>query len=1112
MRNFLLRSGFKMSFVRGGTLTLLLILLTGFSYGASLFGDQTKNFVIKNKSLQQAIEQILEKSGYYVVYAVDNIKSLGTVTVEYSNITTEEALKNVLTSKGLTFTIKENNVVITKAPVEVQQPKSVNVKGRIIEKGTKRPIAGVTVIVLGTTKGAITDEKGQFNFTSNAGGIMEITFMGMKSQKVTISPSVAEYIIEMEQDAVAVDDVIITGIFNKAKESYTGAVSTVTAKDLKMFKGQNVLATLRNIDPSFNLVVDNKFGSDPNRLPEVNIRGNSSLPMTVKELNEGAKAQLNAPLVIMDGFEINLQKLMDFNDEEIESISILKDASATAIYGSRGANGVIVVTTKAPKEGKLTIYAQAGVNLEIADLSSYNLMNAREKLELERMVGNFNDDTDLGKDLKLKRKYNDQLSEVLKGVDTYWIGEPVRTGIGQKYNLRLEGGTKEFRWGASLSYNNIEGAMKGSSSDNFNGAITLSYSVGNVIFKNQTTIGFDKQTNSKYGSFSDYAKMNPYNRLKDEKGVLIKKYADDSYNPLCNAALNSKDESRYNEIINNFSIEWNIIPDLKLRGQIGISKILRRNDLFLPAEHSEFRDITSGDDLFRKGRYDYGSGEDFNYDISFNLNYNKVFNKLHAIYAGLDYSLAQRESFMFDFSGEGFSDERLDMIINALDYKNNSKPTGNEDLSRRMGLVGNFNYTYDNRYFIDLSFRVDGSSQFGSENKFAPFWSAGIGWNIHREAFLKGSKVINNLRLRGSYGQTGSQQFAAYQALSTFQYYTDKRYIIWNAAQLMGLGNSDLKWQVTDQVNGGIDLGLWGGRVTAGVDVYSKKTSNLLSQMDLPLANGFNSFADNVGEVVNSGFELMLGGYLIRDTQNEIMWSVNGKLAYNKSEIKKLSEAIKLQNEIAKSDGNVEINQLLYEGRSQNSLYAVPSLGIDPSTGNELFTNRYGEVVNKWDSRDKVYCGISDPKYRGNVSTMFSYKNLSLNLSFGYQWGGQQYNETLLKKVEVSKGVQMSGNLDKRVLTDRWQKAGDVKQFKGYDSGITKMSSRFILDDNSFSLQSASLQYRWSSKYLFEKLKLQTINFGVNMSDVFHISSIKRERGIEYPFARQISFTVSLLF
>ena len=1092
---------------------LFLIFTTQFSLDA--YSQEKKiSFTLENASLKEIISEIRKSSDYDFVYRDVNLEAFTRRDVTFKDATVAQILAECLKGTNLGYEINGKTIIIRKQDAKQEEAKVKTITGKVTdEQGNVLP--GVTVMIKGTTLGTATSPDGEYKLEIPGSGdqVLVFSFVGMKTQEIAIG-SRTKIDVKLAEDTETLEDVVVTGIFTKSKESYTGAVTSVSAKELKMYKGQNLLATLRNIDPSINVVANNALGSNPNVIPEINIRGNSSLPVTVDELNNQASKQLNAPLVIMDGFEISLQKLMDFNDEEIENINILKDASATAIYGSRGANGVIVVTTKTPKPGKLRIFAQGGINIEMPDLSSYDLLNARDKLELERIVGLYDDKEDVVRDRALKERYNELYSEVLKGVNTHWLSQPIRTGVGQKYNLRLEGGNEAFRWGTSLSYNSVMGAMKGSERNTFSGSVTLSYSVKNVIFKNQTGIDINKGVESKYGTFSDYAKMNPYYRIKDENGEYIKEYSikgEKQYNPLYNSRLNGKDEDKYTLITNNFSIEWSINSDLRLRAQLGLQKQTNTSDKFEPADHTSFASSTDSDSYFRKGRYTYGTGEDINIDANVTLSYSKTFLDKHQVYAGFDYSIAQEKNHNYTFIVEGFPDKKLDFIGNALQYEKNGVPSGTEELSRRVGFTGNVNYIYDNRYYMDLSFRVDGSSLFGTKNKFAPFWSAGIGWNLHNEKFMEKQDIVNNFRIRGSYGETGSQQFSSYQALSTFQSYTGKRYIIWNGSELMGLGNEKLKWQVTKQLNGGIEVGLFDGRLSASFDLYSKKTSNLLSQMDLPSANGFSSYVDNVGEVKNTGYEVMLSGYLMRDTHRNIIWSVTGKLAYTKNKITKLSEAIKRQSELYKAK-DVEINSLLYEGYAQNSIWAVPSLGIDPSTGYEIFLEKNGNITDKWNPSDKRYFGVDEPKYRGNLSTYFAWKDLSVNLSFAYQWGGQQYNETLLNKVEVTSSYINLNNVDSRVLKKRWQNPGDVKPYKGYGSSSTKATSRFVMDDNVFQFQSASVEYRFRSDFLRDRWKIETLNIGANMSDIFYISSIKRERGTSYPFARRLTLTLSVMF
>lgn len=1099
-------------------LMCLVIALGCTSLNAEVWSQQKKiDLNLGQIDLVQLFEKMQQKTNLRFVFNHEDVQGY-TVNGSISGKTIPEILDVALSGKPLKYEILDDHIVISqKTSTQAQGPELLKIKGRVTDsKG--HPLPGVTVMLKGTTFGAATDMDGKYDLSiqKDYATTLIFSFIGMKTQEVNIDGR-TEINIRMDDEAAQLEDVVVTGIFNKSRESYTGAVTNITSKELKMFKGQNLLSTLKNIDPAFNIVSNNALGSNPNVLPEINIRGNSSLPMSMEELNNKTSQQLNAPLIIMDGFEISLEKLMDFNDEEIANINIMKDAAATAIYGSRGANGVIVITTKAPVAGKMKIFAQAGISLEIPDLSSYNLLNARDKLALEKEAGLYSTEPgDPHRAQELEEKYYATLAEIIKGVDTYWLSEPVRTGVGQKYNLRLEGGSNEFRWGTSLSYNNIKGAMKGSERNTFSGSVTLSYTVKNVIFRNQTVLDYNKGVESKYGTFSDYARMNPYWRVKDENGEYIKNYTtilgSEMGSPLNDATLNTINQTKYDRMTNNFSIEWNIIDALRVKGQVGISREHSSSDQFLPAEHSSFnktQEWAKPENFFRKGSYDYSTGESTNLESRITMSYSRTFAEKHQLYAGLDWSLRQSKNYSYSFRGEGFSNEDYTFLGNARSYAQNGHPQGSEDVSRQVGFTGNINYTYDNRYYADFSYRVDGSSQFGSKNKFAPFWSAGIGWNIHRENFLQDHKVINNLRLRGSYGKTGSQQFQAYQALRTYQYYKDKRYMIWNGTSLMGLGNDHLKWQVTDQIDGGIEVGLWDNRISATFDIYQKKTSNLLSQMDLPLANGFRSFTDNVGEVTNNGFEAMVSGYVVRNTEKNLVWMLTGKIAYTKNEITKLSNALKLQTEQYKKQ-NVEINTLLFEGYSKYAIFAVPSLGIDPSTGEELFLDADGNTTTKWNPSAKRYFGQTEPKFRGNISSFFSYKDLSLNLSFGFHWGGQQYNETLLNKVEVTTGF-MQYNVDKRVWSERWQQAGDLKPYKRYGESATKASSRFVMDDNVFELQSASLQYRWHSNFV-KKLSLESVNFNVNMSDVFYISSIKRERGTSYPFARRVELSVGLIF
>lgn len=1123
---------FRLKKVKRKVSWLMLFLWVCLLPGNVFAQEQKVTLDFVDAKVSDVFDEINRQTGLGFVYNRTQLQEINPVTLQVENVTVDAALKQLLADTPFEYYFEAGSIVIRKR-MQVQKPQQLeerDVKG-VVKDEAGNPLPGVAVLLKGTTIGVATDVNGNFQLTvpQQEGLTLVFSFVGMKTQEYIVKDEKPLHIV-MEEDAKMIDEVVVTGIFQKARESYTGSVNTVNKEELRMFKGQNMLQTLRNIDASLNISMNNAFGSDPNQLPQINIRGTSSLPMSIDELNENTRQSVNAPLIIIDGFEISLTKLMDYNDDVIKSITILKDASATAIYGSRGANGVIVITTLKPEPGKLRVTLQAGITAELPDLNSYDLLNAAEKLDLENHIGLYEVAGNPGMTAEYQKQYNKRLKDVLSGVDTDWLALPLRNGVGQQYNLRLEGGSEEFRWSTTLSYKDTEGAMKGSSRKVFNGDIMLSYTHKSLIFQNSTSISNTIAKNSPYGAFSDYVAQQPYNRIYDDEGNLIRYFdgfyadSDPVQNPLYDAMLNIIDKSKTLSLINNFAVEWKIIHGLTLRGQLGISTNRLTSDLFYPAEHSMFSD----ESVYpvgspRKGSYTYGTGEDFSYDGRVTLSYSNLFKEVHQLYVGLDYSISQTDSKNYTFEAEGFANEDLSFIGNALQYVENGAPIATKDVSRRVGFTGNVNYTYDNRYYVDASFRTDGSSQFGAKKRFAPFWSVGIGWNLHREKFMASASFINSLRLKASIGETGAMDFSKSDVLTMYTYPSGERYALWNRAELQGLGNENLTWQKTDETNVGIEFQLFNGRLFGTFDYYTKITDGLVSSMNLPLSMGFPSYSENVGKVKNNGYELSLGGYLIRNTERDIAWTVNGQLVYNKNEVTKLSDAIVAQNEEFVASGTLsdtEPASLLYEGRPQYGLYVVRSLGIDPATGEEIFLDKDGNITNEWNTADRVYCGqnstYSSP-YRGNLSTLVRWKDLSFSMSFGFQWGGQMYNSTLRDRVEVTTANIQASNVDRRVYTERWQNIDDAVFFKGIEtigteSYRTNATSRFVMDDNWFEIQTIGLEYRWATAGLKEAIGAQSILFSLNMSNLWHFSSVKYERGTDYPFARNLQSTVSIMF
>ncbi len=1072
---------------------------------------------IKKSTLNTVLNQIKDQSGVKILFNVNSVKNIECDEVTFNNTPVDEALKTVLKDTGFGYQEVDGVVVIKEVPQPQEPQKPAEVKGKVID-ATGLPLPATAIMIKGTRTGFVTDENGNFSFTlrNPKGAILVFSFLGMKTQEVPYKGE-AFLNIKMEDDPNLINEVVVTGIFNRDMNTFTGSSTTIKAEEIQSFGNRNIITSLRNIDPSFNIIESNTFGSDPNRLPEIQIRGNSNLP-NVNELQDETRFGMNTPLIILDGFQSSLQKLLDINENEVESITLLKDASATAIYGSRGANGVIVITTKTPAMGKLKVNYRGDANVELPDLTGYSRLNAREKLELEKMVGVY-ETARAENDVPLKRYYNDVLNEVNSGVNTDWMSKPLRAGIGQRHNIRLEGGDKTFRYSASAQLNDIQGVMKESSRTNFNGTIKLSYTYNKVKFSNTLMIGIGNTSDSPYGSFSEYARLNPYWRAYDENGKVLKTlgyYGNFDYtsymsplptNPLYNATLNTFDRGQTAEITNNTSIEWTITGDLIMRARLGVTKVNGQTHDFKPADHTAFANYSEAD-MFRKGNYNFGVSNSFSYDGSLNLSYSKLFNQVHSLYAGFDMNVRENQNSNYAILAEGFLNPNFDFLSMALQYAKDGKPSGSESYVRSIGFTGSLNYTYDSRYNIEFSGRTDGSSQFGTNKRFAPFWSVGLGWIVSREDWFKNINFIDRLKLRASLGTNGHQNFSSYQALSTYRYYTNDRYYSWLGSYMLGLGNPDLRWQQKMNYNAGIEASFLKNRLNIVADVYLEKVNDLVSSVDLPASNGFRSYIENIGKMENRGFEFKATAVVVK--KKDLTWSITGAITHNKNTIIEISQALKDAQKSLEMATGANPNFLYKEGYSTNAIWVVPSLGIDPSTGKELYLKKDGTPTFTWSALDLEAVGIAEPKFYGNLNTSLRYKGLSVNLSFGYRFGGQQYNQTLINLVE---NANYKWNVDRRVYDSRWQKPGDVAAFKGLlVTTATNKTSRFVQDENTFNCQNINVRYDIKSSRLQNLMKIELITLSANMADIFYLSTVKRERGTSYPFSRQISFSVGLTF
>lgn len=845
------------------------------------------------------------------------------------------------------------------------------------------------------------------------------------------------------------------------------------------------------------------MGSNPNAVPDLVIRSTTSLS-TSNEVG------LNAPLIVIDGVEQSLQALYDMDINDIERVDILKDASATALYGENAANGVIVIERKRVSQSPVRIRYTFTPEVSFADLSSYDYCDAAQKLELERLAGLYNSTTG-----SLDKSYYEKLALVNSGVNTDWMSKPVRNSFSHSHSLSISGRGSGLDYNVNANYQDTEGVMKDDGRKRYGMNIYLSYTAVKDLIVTLRASHDQLNTNaSKYGSFSNYLACNPYDSPYDEYGNLRSSLSYNMDNPLYEASLSSfnKSQTRTQQI--SLDLRYNILPTFFVTAQGSYSTSRGTSDAFTSPDSHEFETVA----IKQKGRYELGNTSADQWAGKIVANYIHNFDKDGTMLTlNLGGEIKKNKSTASSLVGTGFlSDNQNDMAY-ATAYPNGGQPSGSEDLSTSLGGFLAANFMWKNRYVVDGSYRVSGSSKFGSDHRYAPFWSVGAGWNLHNEKFIKKLGWVNTLRLRGSYGYTGSVKFSSYQAVTTYKYNSDFLGYTGVGAIPIGMANPDLKWQTTKKFNVGITSSFLGDRLNVNLDVYNEKTIDMLIDRSLPPSSGTTSVKANLGSQTSNGIEFSVWGKIIRTKDWEWTLSVNG--LHSKTTINNISEAMKRMNEqnaTGYTDGSVSVasSSPLFqyrEGESPTAIYAVRSAGIDPATGREIFIKQDGSYTYTYDTKDQVACGDTNPVMQGSFSSMLQYKNFSLTASFQYRFGGKMYNSTRALKVE---NINPRQNCDVRAFTDRWTKPGDVKPYIDIANATGNTSvytDRFVEKDNELWLSSLYLQYNVPVTFL-RKIHVQKLYVGIGTEDLFRITSAKYERGTSYPYSRSVNMSASLTF
>ena len=876
------------------------------------------------------------------------------------------------------------------------------VYGRVIEKLSKEPMVGVTIRLDGHSTGVITDINGCYVLTlPEKGGLVIYSYIGFETRKIKVT-SRQKVNVQMVEATESIQEVIVTGYNSIQKESFTGNTTKIEKEDLLKVNPNNLISAIQTFDPSFRIQENLAAGSDPNSLPQFVLRGQTGIGETTlgqtstsSISREVLSGNSNLPIFILDGFEVDVEKIYDLDMNSIHSINILKDAAATAMYGSRAANGVIVIERRAPEAGKFRVQYSGVLSAELPDLSSYNLMNAREKLETERLAGLY--DSNTPEIDPYTNGYYQRLNNVLTGVDTYWLSQGLRTALNHKHSIFIDGGENDVRWGVELGFRGTEGVMKHSSRKNANAAFYVDYRIGGLQIKNKVTYTYNKSTDVPFNSFSDYSHLLPYMRLYDENGDYVRRLekfdgaSGTQVNPLYEINFyNSFDHSGYDEVTDDLSLNWRITDGLRLRGQFSVLMRNSTGDLYKDPASASYSASTGN----INGEKTESTQKRTVIDGSLSLMYNNTF-KGHNLNICLSSNMRQTQSTASETRYRGFPGG--DLVSSNYAAEVYGKPSSSDNTTRLVGALLTSNYTYNNIYLADLTGRIDGSSEFGSDKRWSMFWSTGAGINIHNYDFMKSNELFSMLKFRASYGLTGKTNFSLYSAKDMYQLQTDSWYPTGYGVFLYQMGNPNLKWERKYTLDYGVEIGLWHDKIYLKASAYDERTIDLITDYTIPSSTGFTSYKENMGKVKNTGVELELRARLYSD--RNWLFQLYGSFARNKNTIIEISQAMRDYNKRVEelfsgynpessSDSKYAKTYLeYYEGASLTSIYGMKSLGISPTNGKEIYLRRNGDVTDVWSADEWTIIGDTAPKGQGSFGYTLSYKQLSMFASFLYTFG-----------------------------------------------------------------------------------------------------------------------------
>lgn len=1029
------------------TLLLLGVLLFGFTVSAQ---SQKVSLDFKNERVEKVLASIKSQTGMSLVFSDQLVDVNRKVTMQLKDVTLKEALTRLLSGINLTFEIRNNKIYfIEKKAVSQPGSRKKRVTG-VVKDVMGEPLIGANVVEKGrSTNGVITDFNGKFTLEVDESASLVVSYIGYLAQDIPTKGK-GDFHIILKEDTNTLDEVVVTGYGDFKKATYTGSASVLTTEKLEALPVVSVGQMIESNIPGISVVAGTS--SQPGAKTTLRVRGVASMNASTE------------PLYVLDGVPIPSYDLSNFtsmseaggmgfietlNPADIESITVLKDAASASLYGAKGANGVVLITTKKGKEGKLRVNMAAKYGITDFAYTYRPLMGGEERRELIH-EGLVNFQLDKGVSEQEAQQYADanidQYAKRLPQGYSDWESALFKTGYQQDYNLSASAGNQNSSFIGSLGYTKQTGVSLNSEMERFTGRVDASNKYKKVEFGMNASFSWTKNVHLPEGKFYGSAiyaskvNLTPSTPIYNEDGTYASGYRENNgYNPILEAEVNDY-YARTVRAMGTAKIAYNVWGNLKVSSVFTVDYSLTK-DFF-------FQSPDGRDGATYQGRGRMQMTDRIRYTSQNNLTYSKTFGK-HSVSAVTAFEVMKYDYEDLYAAKKTYGQDINTSLGNAADPIDADQKLQEDAL---MSYVASVNYSYDDKYYASFSFRRDGSSRLSPDTRWGNFWSLSASWRLSQERFMQPLKsVLSDLKLRASYGVNGNlpSSYYGYQSTYTTGAFYSGKPSPWEST----LGNEELTWEKNYALNLGLDIGLF-SRVNVSLDWYTRTTKDLLMSKQLNSISGFSSLLTNVGQMRNTGVELEVRSNNIKT--KDFSWTTAFNLSHNKNKILKLADL----------PWFVDGRYVRKEGYPFNTIYLREYAGVDPETGSALYYDNQQDENGNYTKNKVTDPGQASPiplkditpTISGGFMNTFNYKFIDLSFNLSYSFGGYSYDNASYILQDDGYSVISNKSTEQR---RRWQKPGDITDVPRFVYGNKKggnyNSSRAIHSTDHIRLKSLIL-------------------------------------------------------